>query len=98
MQKLAIDFVDDNDFASEGKKAVEKMTKTLKRHKQLHEATTGRVQFDKTYFFSWKCKTENGKFKIENIERDLKVNNTSIIQLKVKEAIRTLGVHICPKL
>ena len=35
-------------------------------------------------------------FKIENVECELKVNNTSMIQLKAKEAIRTVGCHTCP--
>lgn len=65
---------------------------------QLYEAAAGRVQFDKKYFFSWIWKRENGKFKVENIECALEVNNTGIIQLKVKEVIRTLGVHVFPQL
>ena len=69
------------------------MPKILKRHKQSQEATVRRVQFDKTYFFSWRWKRENGKFKIANIECELKANNTNMIQFKVKEAIITLGVH-----
>jgi len=40
--------------------------------------------------FSWIWKRENGKFKVKNIECALEVNNTGIIQLKVKEVIRTL--------
>ena len=65
---------------------------------QLYEAAAGRVQFDKKYFFSWIWKRENGKFKVINIECALEVNNKGIIQLKVKEAIRILGVHMFPKL
>ena len=63
VQQLAIAFFDDNDFASDGKHA-EKITKILKRCTKLYEATAGRVQFDKTYFFSWIWKKENGKFKV----------------------------------
>ena len=44
----------------------------------------------KKIFFSWRWKRENGKFKVKNIECALEVNNTGIIQLKVKEVIRTL--------
>ena len=50
VHQLAIAFVDDNDFASDGKKALAKMTKTLNKYAQLYEATAGRVQFDKTHF------------------------------------------------
>ena len=98
VQKLAIAFVKYNGFESDRKKCVEKMTKVLKRCTQLHNATAGNFQFDKTYFFSWRWKRDNGKFKVKNIECSLEVNKTGIIQLKVKEAIRTVGVQMCPKL
>ena len=65
---------------------------------QLCEAKTGRFQFDKPYFFSWKLTREDGKFKVENIECALEVNKKGIIQLKVKEVIRELRVYMCPKL
>ena len=39
---------------------------------------------------------KNWKLKIENIEFELKVNNISTMQLKVKEAIITLRVHMFP--
>ena len=54
VQQLAIAFVDDNDFAADGEKVVEKMTMILNWYTQLYEATAGCVQFDKTYFFIWK--------------------------------------------
>ena len=41
MQQLAIPFVDDNSFASDRKKAVAKMMKTINKNMQLHEATVG---------------------------------------------------------
>ena len=58
VQQLAIAFVDDNYFASDGKHA-EKITKILKRCTKLYEATAGKV-----YFFSWIWKKENWKFKV----------------------------------
>ena len=97
VRQLEISFVDDNNFASDENHA-EKIVKILKRCTQLCEATAGIVQFDNTYFFSWIWKRDNGKFKVENIECALEVNNTGIIQLKVKEVIRTLGVHVFPQL
>ena len=92
VQKLATVFVDGNDFASDGKKVVDKMTIMLNKHKRLHEATTGRVQFCNTYFFSWKWMRTNVKFKMENVDIELKVSTTSMTQLLVKEAVRTLGL------
>ena len=50
VQKLAIVFVDDNYFASYGKKLIDKMTIMLNKHARLYEATAGRVQFEKTNF------------------------------------------------
>ena len=70
--------------------------KTLKIQTQLHEDTAGKVQFDKTYFFSWRWKRENGKFKVEKIECALEVNDIGIIQLKVKEAIRVVKIRARP--
>ena len=42
--------VGDDDFASNGEKALAKMMKTLNKNAQLYEATIGRVQFDKFHF------------------------------------------------
>ena len=94
MQLLAVAFVDDNDFISEGEKVVEKMTEILHHYTRLYEATTGSVQYDKTYYFSWKWKRTNGKFEIVTVECELKINNKTIKELNTKEAIRTLGVYM----
>ena len=51
MQQLAISFVDDNDFASYGEKAVAKIMRTLDKYTKMYEATSGRDQFDKKSFF-----------------------------------------------
>ena len=78
-------------------KVVEKMTEILHHCTSLYEATAGSVQYDKTYYFSWKWKRTNGKFEIVTAECELKINDKTIKQLNAKEAIRTLGVQMCPQ-
>ena len=73
------------------------MTDILHHYTRLYEATAGSVQYDKTYYFSQKWKRTNGKFEIVTVECELKINNKTIKQLNTKEAIRTLGVHMCPQ-
>ena len=63
------------------------MTITLNKWTRLHEATTDRVQFDKLIFLSWKWMRTNSKFKIENVNVELKVSNTSINQFLAKEVV-----------
>ena len=70
----------------------------MDKHTKLRELTAGRVQFDKTQFFSWKWMRKYGKFKLENAEHELKVRNISMNQSQVKEALRTVGAHTCPQL
>ena len=41
---------------------------------------------------------KNGKFKLENVECELKVISISIKKLNAKEVLGTLGVHVCPQL
>jgi len=43
VHQLAVAFVDDNDFTSEGEKVVEKMTEILHHYTRLCEATAGSV-------------------------------------------------------
>ena len=73
------------------------MTAILNHYARLHKATEGCVQCDETYYFSWKWKRTNGKFESVTIECELKVNKKIIKQLSTKDAIRTLGVHMCPQ-
>ena len=70
----------------------------LNKWTRLHEDTEGRVQFDKTSFFSWKWMRRNGKVEMENVDIELKVSNTSMAQSLGKESVRTLGVQVCPQL
>ena len=62
----------------------------------MHEATAGGVQFDKTHF-QLEMDEKNNSFKIENVDKDLKVSNTSATQFLAIEAVRTLGVHAYPQ-
>ena len=96
--KLAITFVNDNDFESDGRKVVDKMMIIFNKCKWLYEAIAGRVQFDNTHVFSWKCIRANEKFEMENVDVELKVSNTTRTQFLGKEEVRTLGLHVCPKL
>ena len=41
---------------------------------------------------------KNGTFQLEYVKCELKVSNISIKQLKAKEAVRILEVHVCPQL
>ena len=74
------------------------MVKILNKYARFYEDTTGRVQFDTTIFFSWKSNRINGKFEIEIIDSKVKFSNIKITQFLAIEAVRTLGVHVCPQL
>ena len=60
--QLAIIFVEDNDFVSDGNNCKGKMVKTLKKYSQPCEAAAGRLHFEKKLFFQ--LEIEEKKWKI----------------------------------
>ena len=91
---MVIAFVDDSDFFTSGIDSERKMNEIMKMHVDLHEATGGKIQFEKVVMFSFKW--TNGV--IMNNDEVAKIGDHIIKRLETNESIKTLGVHINPKL
>ena len=96
IQRVAIAFVDDTDFYSNGQKYNEDMQAIMKQYTELYEATGGKIQESKILYYCWQWRYENGRQYIQQKEVRLEVHNVEIKPIKVEEATRTLGVHISP--
>ena len=96
--RLAIAFVDDTDFCTNGSMFMEKMQRIIDEHTRLYEATGGKMQQSKILFYCWRWTHKNGVKEIEQITAELEVHGEQIKQLDIIDSTRTLGVHVTPTL
>ena len=81
----SISFVDDTDLVADGSNAMHKMQVMLETYNKLHTATRGKIQEQKSTFFSWKWEWKQGQKKIKNIEINLEVNGSLLNQNNISE-------------
>lgn len=74
------------------------MQRIMKQHVNLHEATGGRIQEDKSQMFAWQWKLENGEQHIECKQNRLSAHEKQVKQMKIDECVHTLGVIMGPSL
>jgi len=98
LQRLAIAFVDDTDFYTNGHDFERKMQMIMDLYTKLYEATGGKIQQTKILFYCWQWVYKNGKQVIHQIEAELTVHGEKINAISVSESTRTLGVYLNPSL
>ena len=98
IQRVAIAFVDDTDFYTNGRGVDTKMQKIMNIYTSLYEATGGKIQQVKILFYCWKWKYVQGHQIIERVDTKIFVHGQEIKQLEINESTRTLGVHLSPSL
>jgi hypothetical protein len=98
VHRTAIAFVDNTTFSSNRKQCAFKMQYIINEYKKLYEATGGRIQEEKSFYFSWQWINSNRKLDIVNIKEKLLINQKEIEQINVDNGIRALGVYMTPKL
>ena len=74
----SISFVDDADLVVDRDNATEEMQLMLNLYDTLHTATGGKIQEEKSKYFSWIWVWMQEQKQIKNIQVELKVNNTSL--------------------
>ena len=98
IQRIAIAFVDDTDFYTNGRNYEMKMQLIMDLYTKLYEATGGKIQQTKIMFYCWQWFYENGDQKIMKLEAKIEVHGEQIQLIDVKQSTRTLGVHLTPAL
>ena len=68
------------------------MQNLIDAHTKLHEATGGKTQQTKIFFYCWQWNYESGEKITEEIEAELIAGREKIKQMKLIENVRTLGV------
>jgi len=53
INEMVVAFVDDTNFFVNRKDPTQAITKILEEYKVLFEATRGKIQFQKTFYFAW---------------------------------------------
>ena len=94
----SISFVDDTDLVADGINATPKMQQMLNLYNKLHTATGGKIQEQKSSFFSWIWVWAQGQKRIKNVDINLSINNSSIQQNHVSEDKKTLRVQMSPSM
>ena len=90
----SISFVDDTDLVADGTNATPKIQQMLNLYNKLHTAIGGKIQEQKSSFFSWIWVWAQGQKRIKNVNINLSINNSSIQQNHVSEDKKTLGVQM----
>jgi hypothetical protein len=97
-QRIAIAFVDDTDFYTNGVDFELKMQLIMEIYTRLYEATGGKIQQEKIMFYCWKWIYINGKQHIVQMEATIEVHEEIIKIIDVNQSTRTLGVFMTPAL
>ena len=97
-QRIAIAFVDDTDFYTNGIDFELKMQLIMEIYTQLYEATGGKIQQEKIMFYCWKWIYVNGKQQIVQLEATIEVHKEVIKIIDVHQSTITLGVFMNPAL
>jgi len=87
-------FVDNADLVTDGDNAERKMGKMAVLYNDLHAATGGFSEKEKSKYFSWKWVVKAGCKIIKNVEKKVEVNHHKIRQIHCNESVKTLGVMI----
>ena len=74
------------------------MQSMLIEYDDLHSATGGHVENNKTNLFSWKYVWKQGIRVAVKVPVEIVLNNVKLKELEVKEANRSLGVYMAPTL
>ena len=97
-QCVAVAFVDDTDFMTDGDNATEQMTEILNTYDKYYGATGGHVEVSKTTFYSWIWKWKQGQKIVKPIPTKLSIQSNQLKQNPINESVKTLGVKIKPSL
>jgi len=54
VQKVAVAYVDDNDLVTDGEDAKKNMISIIEIYNDLHTASGGNIQEEKSKFFAWR--------------------------------------------
>ena len=97
IMRLIIAFVDDADFFAYGPNAIQNMLRVISKYNKLYAATGGTGQLKKNNFYAWETViNEYGNTTYKNFTCEITVDNTSIEQIPICNATKSLGVMYTP--
>ena len=96
--KVVVAFVDDNDMVADGENIEVDMNRILNEYNDLHSATGGQIEEQKSKFYAYQWKIRSGKKVIQNINQTVKINDKELDSLDCNKSERMLGVTIGPAL
>ena len=97
-QCVAVAFVDDTDFMTDGENATQQMQEILQIYDRYYGATGGHIEVAKTIFYSWSWRWKQGQKIAKTIQTKLVIQNDQLKQNSIQESVKTLGVKINPEL
>ena len=98
IQRIAIAFVDDTNFYTNGPNYEEKMQLIMNLYTKLYEVIGGKIQQKKIIFYYQKWIYIKGYQQIIQLEASIIVHNELITSIDITNRTRTLGVYLIPLL
>ena len=98
IQRIAIAFVDETNFYTNGLNFELKMQMIIDLYTKLYEVTGGKIQQTKIMFYCWKWIYKKRMQKIIQLNAVIKVYGEIIKEIDVNKSTRTLGVYLTPAL
>ena len=96
--KVSVAFVDDNDMVADGEEVEEDMKVILNDYNDLHSATGGHIEEQKSKYYAYQWVIRSGRKVIKNIDKTAEINNTTLLQIDCEKSEKTLGVMMGPAL
>ena len=98
IQKVAVAFVDDNDMISDGDEVQEKMNFIVTEYNDLHMATGGYMEEEKSKYYAYQWIIKSGKKTIKNIKERVAINGIELEKVDCTKNVKTLGVTMGPSI
>ena len=76
--KVSVAFVDDNDMVADGEDVEEDMKTILDDYNNLHSATGGYIEEQKSKFYTYQWKIRLGKKVIQNVQKMVEINDSKL--------------------
>ena len=93
IQKVFVAFVDNNDMVTDGEDAEENMNVIITEYNDLHSATGGHIEEEKSKFYAYHWKIRSGRKVIKNEKKTVVINGKNLQQIDCKKSKKNSWIY-----